>query len=130
MFELAFNHVKKIESKKENFKEYETLLKLFDKAEITFQRRFLVIFDVPAETINLDACSNVISKKIKSFLGTINKNPLVGFGVVGKNTFISSSLTFLLIIVLFVLVAKPTAHTPFFGVLDQNDTFLIIIGLS
>ena len=36
LFELAFNHVKKIESIKDNFNEYETLLKLFDKAEITF----------------------------------------------------------------------------------------------
>ena len=55
------------------------------------------MFVVPAETINLDACSKDTSKKIKSFLGTINKKPLVGLGVVGTKTFIISSLTLFLI---------------------------------
>ena len=51
------------------------------------------MFVVPADTINFEACSKVTSKYIKSFLGTINKKPLVGFGVVGTKTLIKSSLT-------------------------------------
>ena len=43
--------------------------------------------DVPAETINLDASSNVIFRYITSSIGNINKKPLVGFGVVGTKTF-------------------------------------------
>ena len=46
---------------------------------------------LPAETINLDASSKVMSRYIKSFFGTIKRNPLVGFGVVGTNTFTISS---------------------------------------
>ena len=45
--------------------------------------------DVPAETINLDASSNVIFRYITSSIGNISKKPLVGFGVVGTNTFIN-----------------------------------------
>lgn len=48
------------------------------------------MFVVPAETINFEACSKEMSKYIKSFLGTINKKPLVGLGVVGTNMFTSS----------------------------------------
>ena len=67
--------------------------------------------------MNFEACSKVISKKIKSFFGTISKKPLVGFGVVGTKTFISSSPNFSLIIPLFSFVAKPTAQTSFFDIL-------------
>ena len=47
---------------------------------------------MPAETINFEASSKVISKYIISFLGNIKRKPLVGFGVVGTNTFTSSEL--------------------------------------
>ena len=53
--------------------------------------------DVPAETINLDASSNVIFRYITSSIGNISKKPLVGFGVVGTKTFIKLRLVFLLI---------------------------------
>ena len=46
---------------------------------------------MPADTINFEACSKDTSKNIKSFFGTINKKPLVGLGVVGTKTLISSS---------------------------------------
>ena len=62
--------------------------------------------EVPAETINLEASSKLISKYIMSFFGTINKNPLVGLGVVGTKIFTSSSLVFVEISPLFSLVAK------------------------
>ena len=80
------------------------------------------MFVVPAETINLDACSNVISRKIKSFFGTSNRKPLVGLGVVGTKTFIKSSLIFSFIKPSFSLVANPTAHTPLRGY--SNNTTL------
>ena len=70
---------------------------------------------VPAETINFDASSNVISKYIISFLGNINKKPLVGLGVVGTNTLTKLSFDFLLISPLLSLVANPTAHIPLLG---------------
>ena len=46
--------------------------------------------DVPAETINLEASSKLISRYMRSFFGTISKNPLVGFGVVGTKILINS----------------------------------------
>ena len=52
---------------------------------------------MPAETINLEACSNVTSRYIKSFFGTISKKPLVGFGVVGTKTLTNLLFVFLLI---------------------------------
>jgi hypothetical protein len=54
------------------------------------------MFVVPADTINFEACSKETLKYIKSFLGNISRNPLVGFGVVGTKTFTRSSLTLLL----------------------------------
>ena len=63
---------------------------------------------MPAETINLEASSKVISKYMRSFLGTIKRKPLVGFGVVGTKTLTKPSLTFLLISPVLSLVAKPT----------------------
>ena len=49
---------------------------------------------MPAETINLEASSKDISKYIISFLGNINKKPLVGFGVVGTKTLTNLSICF------------------------------------
>ena len=71
--------------------------------------------DVPAETINFDASSNVISRYTISLLGNINRKPLVGFGVVGIKTFTNSVLVFFEISPLFSFVAKPTAQVPFRG---------------
>ena len=51
--------------------------------------------DVPAETINLDASSNVIFRYITSSIGNISKKPLVGFGVVGTKTLTNSDSVFL-----------------------------------
>ena len=84
-----------------------------------------MISDVPADTINFEASSNVISKKITSSLGNINKKPLVGFGVVGTNTFINSLLSFELISPSFSLVANPTAHEPFLGYSIKTTLFLL-----
>ena len=53
-------------------------------------------------------------KKITSFLGNINKKPLVGLGVVGTKTLIVSCLVSLILPV-FSLVAKPTAQIPVLG---------------
>ena len=84
------------------------------------------MFVVPAETINLDACSKDTSKKIRSFLGTINKKPLVGLGVVGTKTLIISSLTLFLIKPSFSFVAKPTAHKPFLGYSSKTTLFCLL----
>ena len=46
-------------------------------------------------------------------LENINKNPLVGLGVVGTNTFIVSCPIESFIFPLFSLVANPTAQIPF-----------------
>ena len=81
-------------------------------------------FVVPAETINLEACSKEISKYISSSLGTINKNPLVGFGVVGTKTFISSFWTLSFINPSFSFVANPTAQTPFEDTLKEQRFFV------
>ena len=66
--------------------------------------------EVPAETINFEASSKLISKYITSFFGNISKKPLVGLGVVGTKTLTNLSLIFLLISPLFSFVTKPTAH--------------------
>ena len=79
---------------------------------------------LPADTINFEACSKEISKNITSFFWNINKNPLVGFGVVGTKTFIKSSPTLFLISPVFSLVAKPTAHVPFLGYSTKTTDFL------
>ena len=62
----------------------------------------------PTEIINFMASSKFIFKKIKSFLGTKIKNPLVGFGVVGIKTLVKLSLIFGDIGFPVSLVAKPT----------------------
>ena len=84
---------------------------------------------MPAETINLDACSKDTSKYIKSFLGNINRKPLVGFGVVGTKTFINSSLTLSFIIPLFSFVAKPTTQIPFLGYSNKTTLFSLLLVL-
>jgi hypothetical protein len=81
---------------------------------------------VPAETINFEACSNEISRKIRSFFGTNNRKPLVGLGVVGTKTFIKSSLIFSLIKPSFSLVANPTAHTPLRGYYNNTTLFCLL----
>ena len=78
---------------------------------------------MPAETINFDACSTETSKYIKSFLGKMSKNPLVGFGVVGTKTFTISSLILSLIRSWFSLVANPTTHIPFLGYSNKTTLF-------
>ena len=70
---------------------------------------------MPADTINLDASSKLISKYLISFLGNINKNPLVGLGVVGTKTLTKSEFVFSDISPSLSFVAKPTAHIPFLG---------------
>ena len=82
-------------------------------------------FEVPAETINFEASSKLISRNFTSFFGNINKNPLVGLGVVGTNTLIKFSLVFLLISPLFSFVAKPTAHVPLRGYSTSTTLFLL-----
>ena len=84
------------------------------------------MFVVPAETMNLDACSKVISKKIKFFFGTINKKPLVGFGVVGTKTFTSSFPILSLMIHLFSFVANTTAQTSFLGYSSKTTLFCLL----
>ncbi len=65
LFELAERDIKNIESNKNNFKKYDILLKLFDKVDlinkIDYTNNYLTS-EVPAETINLDASSKVISR--------------------------------------------------------------------
>ena len=56
-------------------------------------------------------------------MGTINKKPLVGFGVVGKKTLINSSLVLFEIMPSFFLVANPTAQTPFLGYSIKTTLF-------
>ena len=65
-----------------------------------------------------------MSKKIKFFFGTISKNPLVGFGVVGTKTFTKSFPILSFIIPLFSFVAKPTAQTSFLGTLEIQHFFV------
>ena len=78
------------------------------------------MFVVPADTINLEACSKLHQDKLNHFLEPL-KNPLVGLGVVGTNTLIKSSLTFF--IAFAFLVANPTAQTPFLGILVKQHFF-------
>ena len=47
---------------------------------------------VPPEMINLSASSTEILRGVTSSLGTNNRNPDVGFGVVGTKTLIKSLL--------------------------------------
>jgi len=56
-------------------------------------------------------------------LGTINKKPLVGLGVVGTNILIISSPTLFLINPLFSFVAKPTAQIPLRGYSKRTTLF-------
>ena len=64
---------------------------------------------MPADTINLDASSKDIFRKITSSIGNINKKPLVGFGVVGTKTLINFLLVLSAISPVFSLVANPTS---------------------
>ena len=82
--------------------------------------------DVPAETINLDASSNVIFRYITSSIGNISKKPLVGFGVVGTKTLTKSALVFFDISPLLSFVAKPTAQLPFLGYCIKTTLFLLL----
>ena len=61
LFKLAERYVGNID-KEINHQKYRFLLKLFDKADIINLNEFQSMFVVPAETINFEACSNVISK--------------------------------------------------------------------
>ena len=83
-------------------------------------------FDVPAETINLEASSKLISKYITSSLGNISKKPLVGLGVVGTKTLTKFRFVFLLIWLLFSLVANPTAQEPFLGYSTSTTLFFYL----
>ena len=71
----------------------------------------------PAEITSLAASSTDMSRKIISFSGRNNKNPDVGFGVVGKNILYSSlSLPILFSTSPFVFVdTNATAQIPFLG---------------
>ena len=82
---------------------------------------------MPAETINFEASSKVISKYIISFLGNIKRKPLVGFGVVGTNTFTSSELVFFEISPWLSFVAKPTAQLPFRGYSTKTTLFYLYL---
>ena len=65
LFKIAEENIKDIELNKDDFKKYDFLLKLFDKADIVNQinlEKNYLGFDVPAETINFDASSKVKSK--------------------------------------------------------------------
>ena len=63
LFLFAEKHIKELEKKEISFKKYDFLLKIFDRADV-INIEWIIIYtcEVPAETINLDACSNVISK--------------------------------------------------------------------
>ena len=61
LFLLAEKYIRSM-SINVNDGKYSFLLKLFDKAEIINQNIDLFILELPAETINLEACSNVTSK--------------------------------------------------------------------
>ncbi len=65
LFKLAEKDIKDIKNKKKNFDKYNILLKLFDKADLINKFDFgnnYSELEVPAETINLDASSKVISR--------------------------------------------------------------------
>ncbi len=81
---------------------------------------------MPAETINLEASSNVISKYLISLFGNISKKPLVGFGVVGTKTLTKSELVFSDISPSLSLVANPTAHIPFLGYSTKTTLFFCV----
>ena len=65
-----------------------------------------------------------MSKKITSFFKNIKRKPLVGFGVVGTKTFMSSCPILSLISLVFSFVAKPTAYVPFRGYSTNTTDFL------
>ena len=58
-------------------------------------------------------------------MGNINKNPLVGFGVVGTKTLTKLSFVFLLISPLLSLVANPTAQIPLLGYWTKTTLFFL-----
>ena len=82
---------------------------------------------MPAETINLEASSKLISKYLISFFGNISKNPLVGFGVVGTKTFTNSEFVFSEISPSLSFVAKPTAQIPFLGYSTRTTLFFCVL---
>ena len=82
---------------------------------------------MPADTINLEASSKVISKNLISFLGNINKKPLVGLGVVGTKTFTKSEFVFSDISPSLSFVANPTAHIPFLGYSTSTTLFFCVL---
>ena len=82
---------------------------------------------LPADTINFEACSKVISKYITSSLGNISRKPLVGFGVVGTKTLTTSCPILFFISPVFSLVAKPTAQLPFLGYSTKTTFFFCLV---
>ena len=64
-----------------------------------------------------------MSKYLISFLGNINKNPLVGLGVVGTKTFTNWEFVFSEISPSLSFVANPTAQTPFLGYSTRTTLF-------
>ena len=81
---------------------------------------------MPADTINFEASSKLISRYITSFFGNISRNPLVGLGVVGTKTLINSCLVFFLISPEFSFVANPTAQEPLRGYSTSTTVFFFI----
>ena len=79
---------------------------------------------MPADTINLEASSKLISKYKTSSFGNISKNPLVGFGVVGTNTLTRFLFVFFEISPSLSFVANPTAQLPFLGYSIKTTLFL------
>ena len=65
LFYIAEKNIKTIENNENNFKKYDFLLKLFDKADIINQINLkgnYLGLEVPAETMNFEASSKVKSK--------------------------------------------------------------------
>ena len=90
LFILGENEIKRIEKEEKNLDKYKILLKLYDQADIINDIIQPLGLDVPADTINFEASSKLISRYITSFFGNISRNPLVGLGVVGTKTLINS----------------------------------------
>ena len=62
LFLMAEKQIKKIDLENIDITKYKALLKLYDQADIINDMVQLLGLEVPAETINFDASSNVISK--------------------------------------------------------------------
>ena len=85
---------------------------------------------MPADTINFEASSKLISRYTTSSFGNISKKPLVGLGVVGTKTLTNLVLVFFEISPLLSLVAKPTAQLPFLGYSTRTTLFLFFFSWS